>query len=112
MKSVRWSFVVGFVGGMDATGLSIFQLILRIRTIFWWSGSTYIAGNALIISGIVGLAAGLFGLYGAAVGKKLGDALMLAAGLLISLVASFNVMFFGPVLFLGGVIALIEKQSV
>ena len=106
---MKWSSAVGFLGGMLATGLSIFQLILRIRTIFWWSGNAYIAGNALVISGVVGVVAGLFGIYGAAVGKKLGGALMLAAGLLILLVASFNFIFDGLMLFLGGVLALMEK---
>jgi len=107
---IRLSFKIGFLGGAVATGLSIAQLALRIRTPFWWSNSTYISGEALLVSAAIGFIAGIFGLYGATVGKKLGGGIMIVTGILISIATSISVMFFGPVLFLGGLIALIEKS--
>ena len=67
---MRWIFSIGFLGSSVAIGLAIFQLIVRIGAIFWWSNSMIISGETLLISAIIGFIAGAFGLYGAIVGKK------------------------------------------
>lgn len=108
---LRLSFKIGLVAGVVAIGASIFQLVLRIRTIFWWSISAPISGEALLVSGAIGFIAGIFGVYGALIGKKRGAGIMIAAGALISIATSFSVMLFGLLLFFGGIIALTESRK-
>jgi hypothetical protein len=108
---IRLSFKIGLAGGAVAIGASIFQLVLRIRTIFWWSISVPISGEALLVTGAIGLFAGIFGVYGASIGKKRGAGIMIVTGALISIATSFSVMLFGLLLFFGGIIALTEKPQ-
>ena len=108
---LRLSFKIGLVAGVVAIGASIFQLVLRIRTIFWWSISAPISGEALLVSGAIGFIAGIFGVYGASIGKKRGAGIMIATGALISIATSFSVMLFGLLLFFGGIIALREGRQ-
>ena len=107
---VRWSLKIGFIGSAVATSLSLFQLFLGIRTTFWWANGTFFSGEIPLISAVIGIIAGIFGLYGCAIGKKLGGVIMICTGILISIAASFNVMLFGFILFFGGIAALVEER--
>lgn len=101
--------MIGFLGSIVMVGFSIFELVFRIRAIFWWDSATYISGEYLLVSAIIGLVAGMFGLCGASVGQRLGGIAMIVAGAVIAVATSITGTLFGSLLVVGGIIALSKK---
>ena len=99
---------LGYMGGFLLAALSILQLISSKEGFFWWNVSG-VYGAVVIVSGMIGLAAGIIGSYGAFVGKKLGGKFMISSGILGLLCAPIYGVVFGSLLIAGGTVALLER---
>jgi hypothetical protein len=94
-RKVKLSFILGVVGG-------VFVILVVLLYTFFTSVFPY----GFLIAGIVGI-------VGAAVGKKLGGALMIAAGVSALILGGFLYGILPLILLLvGGIIALREKVVV
>lgn len=110
-EKVRWSSGLGYFGGFFFALFSILQVINSGSGFVWWNGR-FVYGIVVFFSGIIDLAAGIIGSYGAFIGKKQGGNIMITAGILGLLCAPIYGIVFGGLLILGGAIAYIEKPCV
>ena len=105
---MRQSFVLGLVGGIFAILVALFEIVIGV---LGSASSVESARLVYALSGISCFAAGVVGIFGGVVGKKLGGVLMIVAGVLALLGASLFGFFPFVLLLLGGVIALGEKTT-
>jgi hypothetical protein len=109
-EKTKLSLRLGGAGGLFIVILSMVQLANSGSGFFWWSGSV-VYGEIVVVSGLIAFAAGIIGLFGASIGKKLGGRIMIVAGFFGLISAPLYGVVFGGLMIAGGVVALIEKPK-
>lgn len=114
---MKKSFILGILGGIFAILVSLLIFILYGFESAWNSSfgsqSQYYINGVSQLSTLVALTliAGIIGIVGAVIGKKIGGALMILAAVLVVIGSSFFGVLSLILFLLGGILALREKPQ-